>query len=116
MAWIESHQTLRDHPKTKRLCRLLGVRLPEAIGYLHLLWWWCLDYAQDGKLGRYDAQDIADGVGWEGDATQLVEALVRAGFLEREGDTLVVHDWWDYAAPAEEQRRRPLPDHRDAEA
>jgi len=114
MAWIQSHAALRHHPKTLRLCRLLGVRLPEAIGYLHLLWW-CLDDAPEGRI-PYAPQDIADGVGWEGDAEQFVEGLLRAGFLERSGDAFVAHDWWEYAAPDNEQRRRPLPDHHDAEA
>ena len=32
MAWIELHQALVAHPKTKRLARRLGVNLPTAIG------------------------------------------------------------------------------------
>ena len=33
--WIKSHQTLKGHPKMKRLTRLLGVKVPQAIGHLH---------------------------------------------------------------------------------
>jgi hypothetical protein len=60
MAWLESHQDLRDHPKTARLRRRLGVSLPAAIGHLHLLWWWALTYADDGDLSGYDPDVIAD--------------------------------------------------------
>ena len=53
MAWIESHQELANHPKTKRFKRALGISTPQAIGHLHLLWWWALDYAQDGSLAAF---------------------------------------------------------------
>lgn len=106
MAWIESHQSLRNHPKTKRLCRLLGIDLAKAIGHLHLLWWWCLDYAQDGSLAAYDAYIIADAAQWDGDPDQFVAALLESGFLERDGEeTLIIHDWWDYAGKLINQRR-----------
>lgn len=118
MAWIESHQSLRDHPKTRRLARMLGVSLPQAIGHLHCLWWWALDYAPDGDLSDYDAADIADAAQWSGDADAFVGALLRcgpgdnAGFLERIGDRLVLHDWDEYGneykekhAAAERKRR-----------
>ena len=106
MAWIESHQSLRDHPKTRRLCRYLGISRREAIGLLHLLWWWCLDYAPDGDLAGYDADDLADAVDWEGDPQQLVDALLRAGFLDRDRDVLTVHDWWSYAGKLVERRQQ----------
>jgi hypothetical protein len=61
MAWLESHQSLRDHPKARRLARRLD-GLPASIGHLHALWWWCLDYAPNGDLTRYqvDADRLAD--------------------------------------------------------
>lgn len=92
MAWIESHQSLAAHPKTKRLARRLGVPVPQAIGHLHLLWWWAIDYAPSGDLSRFEDADIADAVLWEGDAGWLVAALVDAGFI----DGKVIHDWDEY--------------------
>lgn len=68
MAWIESHQELWRHPKTKKLARLLQISIPTAVGHLHGLWYWAMDFAQDGDLSSYDAEDIADAVMWEGDA------------------------------------------------
>jgi len=111
MAWIESHDNLKDHPKTRRAARLLGVSVPTIIGHLHLLWHWCLSYAEDGDLSGYDAADIAEAVMWDGDPDQLIEALIncgpagKAGFLERDAQgRLLVHDWHDYAGKLIEKR------------
>lgn len=94
MAWIESHTTLREHPKTKRLCRLLGINRREAIGLLHILWWWALDFAPEGDLSDLSDEDIADSIDWEGDAGQLMAALTEAGFID--GDRQI-HDWDEFA-------------------
>ena len=62
MAWIESHQELARHPKTRKLARRLGVNLPTAIGHLHMFWWWAMDYSKSGDITSFDAIDIADAV------------------------------------------------------
>ena len=92
MAWIESHQTLRDHPKALKLARLLEVSRPAVIGHLQCLWWWATDYAPDGDLSRHDELDIAIGADWEGNPSEFVDALARVGFLDRDVDsTLTIH-------------------------
>ncbi len=106
MAWIESHQSLAQHPKTKRLARALGVSLPTTIGYLHLLWWWTLDYAEDGELKRYTPEDIADACQWDGDTAMLWNGLVSAGFIDAGEGKACIHDWDDYAGKLVERRRR----------
>ena len=75
MAWIKSQQALRDHPKLKKLARGLEISIPTALGHLHMLWWWAMDYAQDGNLTPFDALDIADAAGWEGDPNRFVDAV-----------------------------------------
>ena len=80
--------------------------LPAAVGHLHYLWWWALDFAQDGVLDKYDAEDIADAMQWEGDADQLVEALLSSGHIDDTDDSLVVHDWHDYAGKLLERRAK----------
>lgn len=111
MAWIESNEELAEHPKTKRAARLLGVSIPTIIGHLHLLWWWCLKYAQDGDLSVFDYADIAEGAGWEGEPEFFIDALLRcgpgnkSGFLDKSNDCLLVHDWWDYAGRLVEKRQ-----------
>ena len=104
--WIESHQTLGSHPKTKKLARLLGVDTPTAVGHLHYLWWWAMDYAPNGSLRRYDAADIADAALWKGDPQQFVDAAVAAGFLDGDESGLCIHAWDQYTGRLMDQRER----------
>lgn len=106
--WIESHQTLREHPKARKLAILLGVSVPAAIGHLHCLWWWAMDYAQEGDLSRFDAEDIAVAAMWDGDPELLVSALTKARFIETADETSVgsIHDWHDYAGRLIDKRRQ----------
>lgn len=104
MAWIESHQELARHPKTKKLARLLGVTTPAAIGHLHMFWWWAMDYAQSGDISRFDPEDIADAVDWPAeDAATFLECMSSAGFID---DSFMIHDWHDYAGRLIEKREQ----------
>lgn len=85
-----------------------------------MLWWWCMDYAQDGDLTTFSDAEIAEAAGWGADPEHFVAALVacggtmRQGFLERDGEGTRVHDWSEYggrllelkAANAERMRKR----------
>lgn len=51
MAWIAVYQSLPSHRKTLRLQALLGMRRPQLLGHLVLLWLWAVDNAQDGAAG-----------------------------------------------------------------
>jgi hypothetical protein len=99
MAWIPSHQELREHPKARRAARMAGVTLPTMIGHLHMLWWWALDHAPDGDCSKYEGEDLADAAMWDGDATVFVRALTdcgpggSAGFLDQ---SFRLHDWDQY--------------------
>jgi len=84
---------------------VLGIHKLQAIGLLHCLWWWALDYAPDGHLDRYDPLDIAIGAEWEGDPETLLEALISCGFVDRREDGLYLHDWMEYAGRLIERRR-----------
>lgn len=106
MAWIQSHQELRTHPKTLRLARLLSVSPITAIGHLHCLWWWCLDYAQHGDLSTFDHLDIAIAAGWDGDADTFIAAMESAGFLDVDAFTISVHDWPEYGGRLIERREK----------
>mgnify|MGYP000346426111 CR=1 FL=1 len=116
MTWIESHSSLRGHWKLAILCQRLGLSRPAAIGHLHLLWWWTITYSESGDLTRFPAAVIAHAAEWEGDADEFVEALVAAGFLDRDGDRLRIHDWEDYCGRlvSERERRRRWRDRRRA--
>lgn len=100
--WIESHQSLRNHPKVKKAARLAGINEFEMIGRLHCLWWWAIDYAPDGDVTKYSAEDIEAAVDWSGIPYAFYNALVDCGFnghcglLEKTGDAVLIHDWHKY--------------------
>ena len=97
-AWIELHQSLPSHRKTLRLQSLLKLRTPQAVGHLCLLWLWALDNAPQGDLSALSPRELATVCGYSPAKAQLwLDALVEAGFLDREGQTLRIHDWDDYA-------------------
>jgi hypothetical protein len=109
--WIESHANIPRHRKTKRLAKLLNLSIPSAVGFVHMLWYYALDFAPGGDLSSHTHADIADGCGWDDDPEVFIAALVSAGWLA-DDDGLMVHDWSDYnqshrkrAAEAERQRR-----------
>ena len=112
MAWFKVNQTLTRHPKLKRLARGLGISEPTAIGHLILLWGWAMDYAPDGDISEFDAEDIAGVAGWDGDADTFIAALLSCGirgdgFLERTEDGgLIFHDWEENIGSDLEQRRK----------
>lgn len=97
--WIPSQVGVRDHPKTKRASRMLGVRQSELVGCLHFLWYWALEYAPDGDVEDFEPEDLADAADWPGDPELFVNALTTcgpkgsAGFLERVDGRLIIHDW-----------------------
>lgn len=105
MAWIESHQSLSRHRKTLRTAGRLSVDRHKLIGHLHELWWWALDnVGADGCLGDVTAYEIATAAEWDGDADAFLDALVEAGFIDKEGGALYLHDWYDYAGKLIERR------------
>lgn len=110
MAWIELHQQLPTHPKTKRLTRALGLEVPKdiprAVGHLVMFWLWCIDYATEGDLGRMSAQDIADAAGWTDDPEIFVNAMRQAEFIDTIDGRDVVHDWGDYIGRLLESREK----------
>jgi hypothetical protein len=103
MAWLESHQELARHPKIRRFARVAGINIPTAIGHMHLLWWWAMDYAQNGDITRYTPCDIADAIFWEGEPEALFNALIDSGFLDSLDGSTVIHDWHEYAGKRLEQ-------------
>ena len=106
MAWIESHQELGQHPKLKKLCRLLDISQPAAVGHLMYLWWWAVDYCDNGDLTRFEPLDIAVAAQWEGDPETFLEALIRCGWVDRQLDEMLIHDWDEYIGRLLDRRRK----------
>ncbi len=96
MPWIEFHQALERHPKTRALADKMGWSIDETIGKLARFWWWCLDYAWDGDLRKFRGQ-IGTLLGLVGEAAQKFEkAMVKVGFIDAR-PIFRIHDWWDHA-------------------
>ncbi len=96
MAWIESHQVLEKHPKVLQLAKSCGWSIDETIGKLHRFWWWCLDYATDGRLDKFDHSTIASVFGVQEHGENVVQVLLKLRWLDSDPE-IRVHDWWDYA-------------------
>lgn len=95
MAWIEAHQKLKDHPKVLDLMNTMQWDVDQTIGKLFRFWWWCVDYAEDGDLGKHNDARIAASVGLNGVyGKEFVEAMVQSGWIDRD-PYFRVHDWWD---------------------
>ena len=114
MAWIESHQSLGRHPKTLRLARTLEITTAQAIGHLHYLWWWALDYAEGGDLTDIEPDVLAIACDWQGDADVLLKALIKAGFVDNNADALTIHDWGAYTGRLVERRAQDRERKREA--
>ena len=97
MAWIELHQSLWTHRKTVILAATLGINELYAAAHMSKLWTWALDNAQNGDLTGLPNKVIAFGAGWTGDENAFVDALVSSGWVDRDGGSMSLHDWYDYA-------------------
>lgn len=93
------HQT-PTLPKFKKLKRRLAfTRDREVIGLLESLWILTQKSAPRGDIGRQlDDEDIAIELEWDGEASELIDALVETRWLDRcEQNRLIVHDWAAHA-------------------
>lgn len=97
MAWIEFHDTVAEHYKTKDLARYMGWDVNAATGALARFWLWCTKFADDGDLRKHNDERLGDPVGLSGDeAKKFVAAMVQSCWIDRK-PYFRVHDWWDYA-------------------
>jgi hypothetical protein len=115
---------MRDF-RVKRLRRLLGCSLSEAVGVVsHLVMFVCDHGGGDsgGSLGDRTAEDFADFIDHDGPggADALAAALVDAGYLIRHADGSLTFDGWEHFEPkwardARMKRERRAAERRDAE-
>lgn len=94
--WIESHQALEKSHKLFDLMAQMHWSKAEAIGHLHLFWWWSVDQAEDGDLRKFQPTHLALAADIPLEhADAFVAALVQAGFLEYE-PYFRIRNWWQY--------------------
>lgn len=86
-----------SHTKMKRLCRRLDIPLWQGVGLLESIWHLTARETPRGDIGKLSDEDIALAIDYRGDETKLIEALVLAGWLDRDPvERLAVHDWDDH--------------------
>lgn len=85
------------------LATRLGISVPQAIGHIHLLWWWALDYCKDGYLTRY-REYIPMAAQWEGEGEEFTKALIEFGWVDEIDDELIIHDWMEWTGKLETVR------------
>ena len=92
--------------KFRRLCRLLRPEIDctsvsietIVVGMLERLWHATIVTAPTGDIGKADNIDIAEAIGWHGDADFLIDCLIQAGWLDHCAvHRLIVHDWAEHA-------------------
>jgi hypothetical protein len=91
--WQKIDPHLRHHPWFGRLVRKLDTDPIVAHGLLAGLWAFAFDFAQDSYIGKYSAADLAEAVGWQGDADQMMAALMHAGYID---DKMCLHHWSEW--------------------
>lgn len=105
MAWIQVHQTLKDHRKVYAVADALDVDPAYALGLIVSFWLWALDNAPSGSLEGISNRMIARAAQWAGSADEFVEALKSADLLdETDNETLELHDWQEYTGSLIEKR------------
>lgn len=105
MAWIQVHQTLKDHRKVYAAADALDVDPAHALGLIVSFWLWALDNAPSGSLDGISNRMIARAAQWTGNADELVEALKTAEFVDETPDGgLELHDWQEYTGSLIEKR------------
>lgn len=106
MAWVEVHQSLRDHRKLYACADDLDIEPVLLLGMLVSLWLWALDNTPDGGLDSISNRTIARATRWpEKRADQLVTALINNGWIDRTEDGgIALHDWKEYGGKLTERR------------
>ena len=85
------------HGKTRELSTYLNISRCTAVGLLELLWHATAQLAPRGDIGQLSDDHIAEELFWDGDPKALMEALVKARWVDPcKKHRLVVHDWQDH--------------------
>jgi hypothetical protein len=89
--WVKVANSFYTHRKTARLRVKLG---NDALWLPPRLWAYAAEYHPDGVLGTYDPNELANLLGYTGDASSMLQAMLVAGFLDP--DPLRIHGWEEH--------------------
>ena len=71
----------------------MGIHVAQAVGHLHYLWWWALDYARTGDLSDLTDLEIATASEWHENPEKFCEILIKNLWLTKDKK---LNDWMDY--------------------
>ncbi len=101
MAWIESHDDIWTHHKTRALCRALKIRPIEAVGHLTSLWHFVLVNAwESANLEAWGEDGLEEAARWDGNPGAFILAAREAGFV----DGFTVYGWLERAGKLVQDR------------
>lgn len=97
--WLSLYESILG-PKLRVTAKAIGCSQNEVLGLLNRLWIWSLDNAdKDGLIIGADEKDLEDvlstGKSRSLNAEKAVAALISEGWIEKEGDKLTVHNWFE---------------------
>lgn len=81
------------HRKTLRLRAALGF---DAFWVPPRLWAYAAENKPDGVFDDFSPEEIATCIGFTGDASRMLQALLKAGFMDDK--PLRIHDWAEHNA------------------
>ena len=94
MAYLNVDLNYFEHPKTRRLEGLLG---PGSDCLPIRLWCYCgRVHPENGTLKGYSGKEIESVCGWWGESGQMVDAMVKIGFLDATGESYQVCGWLEH--------------------
>lgn len=90
-----------DHPKFAELKAILNQPKGPVAGWLEMMWHFTGRFTPQGNIGKYTDMAIEAWVEWNGEPGALIEAFVKAGWIDRDPvHRLLVHDWAEHADKA----------------
>lgn len=104
MAWLEIHQSIKDHRKLLAAADALDMAPAHIAGHIIFFWLWALDNAPSGEISDISARNIARAAQWEGKPEDFLSALIESGLVDQIDGGLFIHDWADYAGKLIDQR------------
>lgn len=107
MNWIRLSSEYFRHRKTLRIVGKLG---PVAANYPLRLWLWAVEQSPSGDLRDLEPEELVTICDHKGDPSDLWDAMVACGFIEKNGRGWRIKSWEEHQLPlierAEHERER----------
>lgn len=90
---IRINTSIFNNPKIMLLSRKLGDH-----GVICLIRLWCFSASSkpDGNLSSYSHEMLEAAAGWTGKDRELFDIFCELGFLDCDGDSVLLHDWKEH--------------------